>query len=69
MRDEIRVRIHLGGMDARDAWKRLEPRFNDVERNVEDGGEAALQTVRMTVDELRSGFRALREELHGGSPK
>jgi hypothetical protein len=41
-RDDIRVRIHLGGMDLKDKWNELEPRFDAIERQ----GERATQKVR-----------------------
>lgn len=31
LRDEIRVRIHLAGIDVKDAWDRLEPQIAGAE--------------------------------------
>ena len=39
LKDEIRVKLHLGGMDAKDAWAALEP---ELERQLADG-EALLK--------------------------
>jgi hypothetical protein len=55
--DEVRVKLHLGGMDARDAWNRLEPKLRDFER------KAANATKEVTT-ELRHSAATLREELH-----
>jgi hypothetical protein len=38
MRDEIKLKLHLGGMDAKDAWKKLEPRetASELRRSFEE---------------------------------
>lgn len=56
--DEIRVRIHLAGMDARDAWERLEPR---LERAAAQAGEAS----REVLADLGKELRTLRASLEG----
>lgn len=63
MRDEIRVKLHLAGMEAKDAFKQLEPRLADVEREVAKGGDAVAGALDKTVDELRVSFRKLRDQL------
>jgi hypothetical protein len=58
--DEIRVRIHLGGMDARDAWAKLEPRVRELEQKLEHtAGRAATE-----VEKLAAGLRRELEGLH-----
>ncbi len=34
LRDEVRVRLHLAGMDAKDEWNKLEPHLFDVEQKL-----------------------------------
>jgi hypothetical protein len=63
MRDEIRVKLHLAGMDAKDAFAKLEPRLNEVEREVAKGGDAVADALDKTVDELGASFRKLRDQL------
>lgn len=67
VRDELRVRIHLGRADAKDAWDRLERRFSELESHAKRAAqrtEAPLHELRDAarhlVDELRSGYRELR---------
>jgi hypothetical protein len=58
--DEIRVRIHLAGMDAKDAWTKLEPRVKEVEqRFARATGEAASE-----LDELGQALRRELDRLH-----
>ncbi len=59
LKDEIRLRIHLGGMDARDAWARLEPQFDEAERLARN---ATVLTGR-AIDQLVAKFRELRDSL------
>lgn len=54
--EEIRVQVHLAGMEAKDAWSRLEPRLREYERKV----EAASGKV---ADELASAGKKLHSEL------
>lgn len=59
IRDEIRVRAHLAGMDLKDTWKELETRIEEFERQRPE----AIQKVYDTAAELRDAFRALRDKL------
>ncbi len=65
LRDEVRLKLHLAGMDAKDAFHKLEPRLSEVEREIAKGGDSVAGAVRGTVDELRASFRRLRDELKG----
>jgi hypothetical protein len=56
LRDEIRVEVHLAGMDMKDRWKELEPRFSEVERLAFN----ATQTSRRVMDETVAAFRAFK---------
>jgi hypothetical protein len=54
--DELEVQIRLAGVDARDRWHRLEPRFEKLGLQIVHSGERAGQIV---VHELRDALRAL----------
>lgn len=59
LRDEIRVDIHLAGMDAKDKWKEMEPKFRDAEKLLDNVSEAS----RNAMEEMVEGFRKFRESL------
>lgn len=59
LRDEIRLDIHLAGMEARERWQKLEPLVFDAERLAGEVGDAA----RRAVDELAEHFRTFREHV------
>lgn len=61
VRDEIRVQLHLAGMDAKDRWRDLEPRIQEVtDRLAREGSEGAKAAFHELMEELRT-FRASLE--------
>jgi hypothetical protein len=57
LRDEIRVDLHLAGMDAKSEWNRLEPRLEAAiqraTRDVSDATETAIKEVTDAARRLR----------------
>jgi hypothetical protein len=48
--DEIRVKLHLAGMDANDAWnKTLEPKLLDARKHAHDAKEASKAALQDTL--------------------
>ena len=69
-RDELRVRVHLGKMDAQEQWEQVEKQWQQVESKLkivseagreiaEDVGEAA----NIAFEELKEGYAKLRRLL------
>jgi hypothetical protein len=52
LRDEVRVKLHLAGMDAKDEWKKLEPMLADVERTATDFTQATRTAASEAVKKL-----------------
>lgn len=59
LRDEIRVDVHLAGMELKDRWRELEPRMRDAERLAEDVSDVAVQAL----DDVVERFRSFRDTL------
>jgi hypothetical protein len=59
LRDEVRLKIHLAGMDAKDAWTELQPALHDVERAATE----ATDSTRRALRDLLVRMRALRARL------
>jgi hypothetical protein len=57
LRDEVRVQLHLGGMEAKERWSKLEDRLEAVERAAQQATESSRQAVQDTVHLLKE-FRA-----------
>jgi hypothetical protein len=60
LRDEIRVRLHLGGLDAKTAFDKLSPRVDEFERQLARGSDVAVEEMTRALD----GVRASLQELH-----
>ena len=70
LRDELNVRIHLAKADAKDRWEKLEHEFHRLEakgRQISQASEEPLRDVRdaarLLIDEIRDGYRRIREAL------
>lgn len=59
LRDEIRLNLHLAGMDLRDEWKELERRLPDGET-----AERMKDATRSAVQALTQEVRSFRQRLH-----
>jgi hypothetical protein len=61
LRDEVRVKLHLAGMDVKDEWNRLEPQLESTleraARDITDASKTALTDVTEAVRKLRSKLR------------
>lgn len=69
-RDELALKIHLGGKEARDEWNRQEQRLEELRRQVRPYSEALGKTAEnvgaaaeLAVGELSDGYRKIRELL------
>jgi hypothetical protein len=57
LRDEVRVRIHLGAMDAKDAWNKMEPQIAAAERAAEHVSESSREALKKALQAVKQ-FRA-----------
>jgi hypothetical protein len=56
LRDEIRLDLHLAGMELKDLWRELEPAVHEAERRAEEVGGKA-------IDELVERLKGVRENM------
>lgn len=61
--DEIRVRLHLAGMEARSAWEKLEPRLEAFERKAEEAGEELADELEDLAKSIKAQLEALRDRM------
>ncbi len=69
LRDEIRLHVHLGGMDLRDRWAELEPRVAEAERyagEVTEASRAAMQDLVKRFRELSDALARVRRQQQVG---
>jgi hypothetical protein len=61
--DEIQLKVHLAGMDARAQWKKLEPRITALEHQITTGTERVGQAVNDQLTSLGRSIRDLAEKV------
>jgi hypothetical protein len=67
MADELELKIHLAGMNARDRWHALEPRLADLERRMRRAGERAGKAVAEELKAIWNELRGIRDDLGHGN--
>lgn len=63
LRDEIKLKLHLAEMDAQSAWRRLEPKLDELETTVQRQGNTVAETTVDFTEELLKSFRQLRDRI------
>ncbi len=53
LRDDVRVRLHLGSMDLKDQWNKLEPHLAEVEKKAEELSDASRAAITDAVKKLQ----------------
>jgi SMC interacting uncharacterized protein involved in chromosome segregation len=69
-RDELRVRMHLGKLDAQDQWENVEKQWQHVESKLKLAGETGREIAEdigeatsLAVEEMKEGYAKLRKLL------
>jgi hypothetical protein len=63
LRDQIRLKLRLGGMEARQRWEELEPKLEELETMFERGGGRAAAVMSILTEELGGAYRRFRDRL------
>ncbi|NOK20136.1 hypothetical protein [Corallococcus carmarthensis] len=59
LRDELRLEMHLAGMEVRERWRMLEPKVQEAEQRA----RAMTDEGQWLLDELLRHMRELRKEI------
>ena len=60
LRDEVKVRLHLAGMEARARWNDLEPRVQTAIDKAKEAGDASQKVVSDAVNALKKFHASLK---------
>lgn len=63
IRDEIRVKVHLGGLEAKAWWEEIEPQFMAIEQSLSKGVDKATTSANLIAEEFTAAFRRIRERM------
>ena len=73
MADEVRLKVHLGGMEAKELWEKLEPKIakfeQDTSRETANAADALTGGVDKIGAELKAQVEKLREKLRKDEPQ
>jgi len=61
--DEVQLKLHLAGMDARDRWNQLQPRLAEVEKAITREGGRVNTAVAATLSSIGTTLRQLGDEI------
>lgn len=60
---EVRVKMHLAGMEAKDAWGDLQPKLADYEQRIEAVTREVASELREIGDDLKTELEKLRARI------
>lgn len=61
--DEIRVKLHLAGMDAKDAWEDIQPRLADFEHRFDDKAEEVGEELKALGKDIKERLLKIKSKL------
>lgn len=61
LRDEIRLRVHLGGMELKSLWSDLENKIFDAEKKIEGAAEDVFAKLQSLLPEVEAFRKKLPE--------
>jgi uncharacterized protein YdcH (DUF465 family) len=64
LRDELRVRIHLGGMEARLKFEELERDFDRIQSAAKRGADASVEDLKESFLELKESLKSTFRGKH-----
>jgi len=61
--DEIRVKMHLAGMDAKDAWAEIQPRIEDFERRFDAKADEVTEELKALGSDIKKRLLNIKAKL------
>jgi hypothetical protein len=61
--EELEVKMHLAGMEARDRWQSLQPRLRELESALSTSGKRIGAAIDREVNAVSTALERLRDDL------
>ena len=61
--DEIKVKLHLAGMDAKDAWEQLQPRLTEFENRFDAKAGEVGEELKALGSEIKQRLLNIKAKL------
>ena len=65
MVDQLQVQIQLGSMEARDRWRALQPRIDEVEQAINRAGSRLDEMMTEKVEKIGAALRKVLDDISG----
>ncbi len=66
MADEIKVKLHLAGMDAKDAWDEIQPRLEEFEKRFDAKADDVGEELKALGGEIKQRLLNIKNKLTPG---
>ncbi len=63
MAEEIRVKLHLAGMDAKDAWNEMQPQIEDFEQKFDIKAEEIGEELKALGSDIKKRLVNILEKI------
>ena len=63
VRDELKLKAHLGGMEAKEYLEKVEPELHRLENELRSGGQAITDGIHDLAQEARGLLDKLRKKI------
>lgn len=70
LRDEIRLKLHLVGKEAREQWeKHLEPHIGRIEQQLKESRDDTREAIKEALERAKTAFQEFKARMNkdGGS--
>ncbi len=61
--DEIRLKLHLAGMDAKDAWEEVQPRLADFEQRFDAKAEEVGEELKALGSDIMKRLQNIKSKI------
>ncbi len=61
--DEIKLKLHLAGMDAKDAWEEVQPRLAEFEQRFDAKAEEVGEELKALGGEIMQRLQNIKSKL------
>ena len=61
--DEIKLKLNLAGMDAKDAWDELQPRIADFERRFDEKADEVSEELKSLGSDIKQRLANIKAKL------
>jgi len=68
VRDQLRLDLHLAGMEAREQWDKLQPKLVELEKSFEAGAHKAGTAMADEVSALGATLKKLLADITSKKP-